>query len=156
MTVHTCNWRSDRSYIEAMFPWYRFEAGFTEDDELWRSYESETGDAQDARAKAVLDDVFRGADGDSGAWVSITTHSGAASRLLQVLGHREFRLSTGQIIPILVKAEAVELQPEPTFVAHEPYSTCTSPPITSIPGEGCVCSTTAVSSSLVLSATASV
>lgn len=142
MTVHTCNWRSNRTYIEDSFPWYEFEAGFTEFDELWRPDLAETGDAEDVRAKAVLDDVFRS---DDKTWISVTAHSGIISRLLKALNHREFRLSTGQIIPILVKAEIIDLLPDPTFEAHEPYSTCEAPPITSIAGEGCVCSATATS-----------
>lgn len=140
MTVHTCNRRSTKSYIQKMFPWYKFEAGFTENDELWRSDLAETSDAQDARSKEALDDVFRN---DDKTWVSITSHSGEITSLLRVLQHRAFRLATGQIIPVLVKAETVAPQPEPTYVAHEPYSTCASPPITSNADQGCVCSETA-------------
>ncbi|KAI8277923.1 putative phosphoglycerate mutase [Colletotrichum sp. SAR 10_98] len=138
MTVHTCNWRSNKTYIHDMFPSYQFEAGFTEYDELWRRNESETTEAQNARSKAVLDDVFRT---DDKTWLSITSHSGEITSLLRALNHRAFRLSTGQIIPVFVKAEVVEPQPEPTFAAHEPYPTCTSPPITSNAAQGCVCST---------------
>lgn len=140
MTVHTCNWRSNKTYISDMFPWYQFEPGFTEYDELWHGELSETGDAEDVRAHNVLDDVFRT---DDKTWLSVTAHSGIISRLLKAVSHREFRLSTGQIIPVLVKAEVIEPQPEPTYDALEPYSTCDAPPITSIAGQGCVCSTTA-------------
>ncbi|PKS06182.1 hypothetical protein jhhlp_007499 [Lomentospora prolificans] len=139
MTVHTCNWRSNKTYIADMFPFYQFEDGFTEDDELWRSDEAETGEAQSARAKEVLDDVFTT---DDKTWISITSHSGQISRLLASLNHRTFRLSTGQIIPVLVKAKLVKRQPDATFDAYEPYSTCEAPPVTSISGQGCVCSAT--------------
>ncbi|KAF4125521.1 Broad specificity phosphatase PhoE [Geosmithia morbida] len=138
MTPHTCNWRSNKTFIGENFPRYEFEKGFAEHDELWDATKSETGDAQDVRAKAVLDDMFRN---DSNTWISVTAHSGMISRLLKALNHREFRLSTGQIIPVLVKAEAIDLQPQPTYQAHEPYSTCTAPPITSIAERGCVCPT---------------
>ena len=142
MTVHTCNWRSNKTYIADMFPWYKFEEGFTEYDELWRPDLSETGEAEDVRAHTVLDDVFRT---DDNTWLSVTAHSGIISRLLKALSHREFRLSTGQIIPVLVKAEIIELQPDPVYDALEPYSTCDAPPITSIAGQGCVCSSTTTS-----------
>ncbi|KAK3306109.1 phosphoglycerate mutase [Chaetomium strumarium] len=138
MTVHTCNRRSTKTQISAMFPTYQFEPGFTEADELWRATESETDAAFAARAKAVLDDVFTN---DKNTWISITAHSGAVAKLLEALNHRAFRLATGQIIPVLVKAEVVEKQPTPTFEAHEPYSTCDAPPVTSIAGQGCVCAT---------------
>lgn len=138
MTVHTCNRRSDRSRIHELFPCYRFELGFTEEDVLWSSDDSETDAAELVRAKVALDDVFRA---DHATWVSITAHEGIISRLLRALNHRPFRLGTGQIIPVLVRADVVDLQPKPTFVAHEPYSTCDSPPIESIEGQGCVCTT---------------
>lgn len=139
MTVHTCNWRSDKSYIEDMFPSYEFEDGFSEEDELWQADESETDDAQAARAKEVLDDVFLT---DDKTWLSITSHSGMITKLLAALNHRAFRLSTGQIIPVLVKARLVDPVPDPVFEAYEPYSTCDAPPVTSVAGEGCVCSAT--------------
>lgn len=50
----------------------------------------------------LLDDVF-GNDGSS--FVSFTSHSGAIGSLLRVLGHQEFRLATGAVIPVLVRAE---------------------------------------------------
>ncbi|KAK0374432.1 phosphoglycerate mutase [Colletotrichum limetticola] len=149
MTVHTCNWRSNKTYIASTFPSFEFEPGFAEYDPLWRRNESETSDAQDARSKAVLDDVFRT---DDKTWLSITSHSGEITKLLKALNHRAFRLSTGQIIPVFVKAEVVAPVPVPTFAAHEPYSTCTSPPVTSIAGQGCVCATT-TSSGLLPAAT---
>jgi broad specificity phosphatase PhoE len=121
-----------------MFPSYQFGAGFTESDELWHASDSETDAAFAVRAKAVLDDVFVT---DNKSWISITAHSGAITQLLAALNHRAFRLSTGQIIPVLVKAEVIELQPTPVFEAHEPYSTCDAPPTTSIAGQGCVCPT---------------
>lgn len=138
MTVHTCNWRNNKTYISNMFPNFEFEAGFTESDQLWRADESETEEAFAVRAKAVLDDVFRT---DDKTWLSITAHSGAITRLLGALNHRPFRLATGQIIPVLVKAEVIDPVPTPVFEAHEPYSTCDAPPITSIAGQGCVCAT---------------
>ncbi|KAM0326700.1 hypothetical protein ACHAQA_006571 [Verticillium albo-atrum] len=138
MTVHTCNWRSNKTFIEEEFPTWKFEAGFTEFDELWREDENETNDAKEARARDVLDDVFRA---DEKTWLSVTSHSGQITALLKGLNHRPFRLATGQIIPVLVKAEAVALQPTATFLAHEPSATCEAPPITSNAAEGCVCAT---------------
>ncbi|PNH43810.1 hypothetical protein VD0004_g3722 [Verticillium dahliae] len=138
MTVHTCNWRANKTSIAAEFPFFEFEAGFTELDELWREDENETNAAKDARARAVLDDVFRA---DAKTWLSITSHSGQITSLLKGLNHRPFRLATGQIIPVLVRAEAVALQPTATFLAHEPSATCDAPPVTSLADKGCVCAT---------------
>ncbi|CAI4214000.1 unnamed protein product [Parascedosporium putredinis] len=125
--------------IAALFPSYRFEDGFSEEDELWHSYEAETTAAQAVRAKTVLDDVFRG---DDTTWISVTSHSGQITQLLAALNHRAFRLSTGQIIPVLVKATLADPRPAETVEAYEPYSTCEAPPVTSVAGQGCVCEAT--------------
>ncbi|CZS96299.1 related to PMU1-high copy suppressor of ts tps2 mutant phenotype [Rhynchosporium agropyri] len=123
---HTCDRRSTKSYIQSSFPRYNIESSFTERDELFRPLFAEGFSNQDIRSKAVLDDVF---DSDDSTFVSVTIHSGAINSLLRVLGHRPFRLETGQVIPVLVKAEVV-LKDEPVRV-ETPWSrieTCALPP----------------------------
>ncbi|KAL8783374.1 MAG: hypothetical protein Q9213_004693 [Squamulea squamosa] len=123
---HTCDRRGSRSYIQNAFPSYRIEPGFVETDQLWQAYHSEPQVDQDIRSRAVLDDVF---STDSETYISITSHSGEIASLLRVLGHRPFSLSTGAVIPVLVKAETSQ-NPTPTS-ATQPYNaicTCTSPP----------------------------
>lgn len=141
ISIHTCDRRSTASHIRAFAPNFALEAGFTEHDELWRGDrgEGETDAHELARSKAVLDDVFAH---DDGTWLSVTSHSGEIRALLAVLGHREFGLSTGQIIPVLVRAEVVGAAPQPTTTAagFTPEATCDAPPVTSVPGTGCVCS----------------
>ncbi len=138
MSVQTCNRSSNKTFVAEMFPFYEFEDGFTEMDELWDASRSETDEGFSARAKAVLDDVFVS---DDATWISVTAHTGAVAHLLGALNHRAFPLATGQIIPVLVKAEVVEPQPSPVFEAFEPFSPCDAPPVTSIAGQGCVCAT---------------
>ncbi|KAI0503421.1 phosphoglycerate mutase-like protein [Xylaria bambusicola] len=139
ISIRSCDERSSKSAITALLPEYRFEDGFTEDDMLWRGHdgEGETGDAQEIRAKAALDDIFAR---DESTWISITTHSGQIRTALKVLGHREFGLSTGQAIPVLVKARKVAAPPATTIESFTAESTCTAPPATSVAGQGCVCS----------------
>ena len=49
-----------------------------------------------------------------------------------MLGHREFGLGTGQVIPVLVKAEVVdETKPSSTAAPYSAVSTCAAPPATS-------------------------
>ena len=100
--VHTCDQRSSRKVIAERYPEADFEEGFNEDDELWDSEHRETNEEIDERIKGLLDDVF-GSDGEE--VVSFTTHSGAIASFLRVLEHRPFRLITGGILPVLVKAE---------------------------------------------------
>lgn len=99
--VHTCDRRSIRTYIHTEFPTYVIEIGFAEDDELWSPDIRESDPHMDARLKILLDDVVH----NEGTYLSLTSHSGAISGLLRVLGHRPFRLSTGGVIPVLVRVE---------------------------------------------------
>ena len=51
-----------------------------------------------------------------------------------VLGHRTFGLGTGQVIPVLVKADTVDGNaPTTTIAPYTTVSTCTAPPATSTP-----------------------
>ena len=52
--------------------------------------------------KKLLDDIFTN---DVSTYISFTTHSGSIASLLRVIGHRQFRLPTGALIPVFVKAE---------------------------------------------------
>ncbi len=71
ISMRTCDERSNRTYIQSLFPWFRFEKGFTEKDELWKGYEGETSSAQLKRAREVLDDIV---SNDDNTWISITSH----------------------------------------------------------------------------------
>ncbi|KAM0801782.1 phosphoglycerate mutase family protein [Usnea florida] len=100
--VHTCDRRSSKGYIRQNFPSYTFEPGFAEEDEMWRPDVREDHSTHDTRMKKLLDDIY---SRDDSTYISLTTHSGSIASLLRVIGHREFRLPTGAIIPVLVKAE---------------------------------------------------
>lgn len=103
--VHTCDRRSTKSYIHSEFPLCIFEPGFAENDELWSPDTRESDPALDIRLKKLLDDVFTH---DDSTYISFSSHSGAISALLRDLRHRPFRLSTGGVIPVLVKAETIK------------------------------------------------
>ena len=142
ISPRTCDARPDRAYIAALLPRFRFEDGFAAHDELWKGGgEGETPEAQLRRARAAVDDVFAGS-GD-GTWVSVTSHSGQIREILEVLGHRPFKLATGQAIAVLVKAErekATTTTSAPPFASWTAEPACNAPPVTSISGTGCVCS----------------
>lgn len=86
------------------FPSFQFDAGFTEDDELWSPDTREPDLAVEARMKMLLDDVF---SHDESTFISFTSHALAIMALLRVLRHREFKLVTGSTIPVLVRAEII-------------------------------------------------
>lgn len=150
ISIHTCDHRSNKTYIRSLNPRSTFESHFSELDKLWTGTKGETTEAQLARSKTVLDDVFTN---DDATWISITSHSGEISKLLTTLNHRTFKLSTGQIIPVLVKAQLISQDPTSTFVAWSTEATCNSPPVTSISGSGCVCSTSTTLASVAATTT---
>jgi broad specificity phosphatase PhoE len=102
--VHTCDRRRPRAEIARAFPHVAFEDGFAEEDGLWEADYREPRSARRYRLARLLDDVFAT---DEGVVLSVTSHSGAIRAMLYVLGHREFALETGGVIPVVVRAERV-------------------------------------------------
>jgi broad specificity phosphatase PhoE len=80
MAVHTCNRRRTKSFYQSKFPGFEFEKGFTEEDQLWEALHVEPRENQDARSKAVLDDII---SNDKSTYISLTSHSGQISSLLR-------------------------------------------------------------------------
>ena len=139
---HTCDRRSNKTYIHENYPAYTFEKGFTENDPLWEALHGETNVDENIRSKRVLDQVYAELTKEI-EYVSVTSHSGEIGSLLQVLGHRSFSLSTGAVIPVLVKAETLD-EPTPTTAsqAYTLLATCTSPPtVTASSCDDCSCCT---------------
>ncbi|KAF2651523.1 phosphoglycerate mutase-like protein [Lophiostoma macrostomum CBS 122681] len=127
ISAHTCDRRSNKTYIHASFPTYRFEKAFPEYDPYWTPLHAETSTDQDIRSKKVLDDVF---SNDDSTYISVTSHSGEIASLLRVLGHRVFALGTGAALPVLVKATTVQGQgPTTSTEAFASVSTCATAPV---------------------------
>lgn len=145
ISAHTCDRRSNKTYIHQNFPTFKFEKGFAEKDPYWKELKAEPSAAQDIRSKAVLDDIF---SNDDSTYISITSHSGEISSLLRgmypeqrhdtnkhkadilvVLGHRTFKLATGAAIPVLVKQTTLNGDAPPTTtVPWDSQQTCAVPP----------------------------
>ncbi|KAF2138576.1 uncharacterized protein K452DRAFT_233920 [Aplosporella prunicola CBS 121167] len=106
--IHTCDRRSSRTWIAENYPAWEIEKGFAEEDPLWKADVRESSSAQVLRLKTLLDDIFAHDPNDV---VSLTSHSGSIRALLAAVGHREFSLATGGVIPVLVRAETVEGAP---------------------------------------------
>ncbi|KAF7366032.1 F-box domain-containing protein [Mycena venus] len=99
---HTCNKRNTRTYIRTAFPKFEIEDGFTEKDELWEVETQETKTRAAARARTVLDRIFR--DDKDVLFVSITTHGGIIHGFLHAMGRPIYQLPTGGVLPVVVKA----------------------------------------------------
>jgi broad specificity phosphatase PhoE len=151
ISIHTCDRRANKTYIHNLMPKWNFEPDFAEFDPLWNGVTGEEDSSEAARSKIALDEVFTE---DDNTWISVTSHSGEITSILSVLGHRAFSLSTGQIIPVLVKAQKMyQAYPFSTISAWTYEATCTAPPVTSLATGGCVCSSTAGSASATATAT---
>lgn len=116
---HTCNKRSPKRVILERFAKYNFEfeEGFTEEDEL-HTDEQETHFHQCLRTNEFCQELFeKDWDSEVGAvdrhkalksmFISTTSHAGTISELLTVFQHRPFAISTGGMIPVVVKATRV-------------------------------------------------
>ena len=100
MGVHTCDRRSSRTFIAETFPNFDIEDGFTENDELWVPEVRESNEERNERLAEVLREVVVS---DDSTYITISLHSGVIMSILEVIGHRPFRLQTGGIIPVVVK-----------------------------------------------------
>ena len=119
--VHTCDRRSTRSEIAAAYPAFVIEPALTQADELWRGHERESSRARDARLKELLDDVFTH---DEAQTVWMSSHGGAIASILREVGHRDFPVKTGQVLPVLVRAEKVEGSEERKEEPWDPAPNC--------------------------------
>ena len=91
ISAHTCDRRSTKSYIKKNFPGFKFEKGFPENDPYWQFLKAEPRANQDARSKAVLDDIFTS---DDSTYISITSHSGEIASLLRSMYFTRFYVGT--------------------------------------------------------------
>jgi hypothetical protein len=101
--LHTCDRRSSKSTLRKTFPDFRFEKGFAENDPLYDPDLREPNDARDLRLREALEEIMR--ENKKKTYLTISSHSGSTSSMLKVIGHREFRLPTGAMIPAVVKVE---------------------------------------------------
>ncbi len=119
--IHTCDRRSNKTYIESTYP-FKIEPGFEEQDPLWILELRESNPYLDARLKQLLDDVF---SNNRDSVFSLTSHGGAVGAMLRVIGHRPFPLKTGGIMPVLVKIESVPgKEPESPKEPWKPKPDC--------------------------------
>jgi broad specificity phosphatase PhoE len=126
ISAHTCDRRSEKSFIHKSFPSFKIEKGFAEHDPYWTPLRSEPSTNQDIRTKKALDDVF---SNDDSTYLSVTSHSGETASLLRVLRHRAFSLSTGSALPVLVKITTVKGNaPATSTVPLTPQKTCAAAP----------------------------
>ncbi|ODV63772.1 histidine phosphatase family protein [Ascoidea rubescens DSM 1968] len=99
--VDTADIRMNKTYLSKVYPEFEFEDGFSEEDELWDPYFYESNEAHDVRSHRFLDDIFAN---DSSAFISVTSHSGTIYSIFRVIGHADYIVDTGGMVPVIVKA----------------------------------------------------
>ncbi|CAK7892531.1 hypothetical protein CAAN1_08S05490 [[Candida] anglica] len=113
--VNICDKRSPRSVISERFSKHGFviDDSVTEFDELYTETKRETLSEQSIRVNGFLQRIFdEDWDGSSldkskqleHQFISTTSHAGTIRAFITVVGHRKFTISTGGMIPIVVKA----------------------------------------------------
>jgi broad specificity phosphatase PhoE len=98
--LHTCDQRRSKHYLHEIYPHYTFECSFSEDDQLWGPVYQETDAQQAVRLRRVLNEIW---EREEATYISVTAHSGTVSAILKNVGHREFKLQTGGVIPVVVR-----------------------------------------------------
>lgn len=115
--IHTCDRRSNKTYIQSTYP-YEIEPRFAKEDPLWLPDLRESNSALTVRLKHFLDDIFTHS---SDMVFSLTSRGGAVAAILRAIGHRDFPLKTGAVI----KAEIFYgEEPEASVDQWEPKSEC--------------------------------
>lgn len=100
---HLCNKRATKTEILAKFGPHNFltEPGFPEEDEL-HTEEEELFDDHCIRINEFLQQLFNQYTEDK--FINVTSHGGTIKCFLAVIGHRNFTISTGGMIPVVIKA----------------------------------------------------
>lgn len=101
-TVHTCDLRRPRTWIEQNYPGYAIEANVTEEDQFSGQTRWETRDEHNARKQEALEQIF---SSDQSEFVSLTVHSFAIEAILEVCNGEVFRVREGTSLALLVRGE---------------------------------------------------
>lgn len=104
-TLHTCDLRRPRSWIEKHYPGYRVEEDVTERDEFFGQNRRETDQEHYARKQKALEDVF---STDRNDFISLTVHSLAITAILHVCNGETFKVREGTSLALLVKGELLQ------------------------------------------------
>jgi broad specificity phosphatase PhoE len=142
ISIHTCDHRSNKTWIRETYPEFKIEKHFNEYDGLWNGVTAEEESAHQKRMLTFLDDVFTH---DHNTWISFTSHSGTIRTILEVIGHQSFNLATGSVIPVLVEAKFISDTPTTSVGGYTTSTWChNGPPATSLSDtdQGCVCQST--------------
>ncbi|KAG5978888.1 hypothetical protein E4U55_005815 [Claviceps digitariae] len=104
-SLHTCDFRRPRSWIEKNYPGYTVEDNVTEKDGFSGQTREETDEEHYARKQQALEEIF---STDSNVFISLTVHSVAISAIFQVCHGESFKVREGTSLALLVKGQMVQ------------------------------------------------
>ncbi|KAG9004068.1 hypothetical protein FRB90_011057 [Tulasnella sp. 427] len=97
--LRTADLRHNKTWIREQYPTYKFEDGFTEQDELWMKDERETDEHTEKRVKGVLDKILSTDD----TYLAVVAHSKVVEATFNITKHQDFDVPTGGVVPIVLK-----------------------------------------------------
>ncbi|KAF3161275.1 hypothetical protein TWF225_009513 [Orbilia oligospora] len=98
--VDTHNSRRSYTTLKKKYPLFEFEEEFSEFDPLWTSYRDETDSSVLHRAKIFLENLFLRR---SEMFIAVATHESVIKAILEAIGHRQFSIPVGHMIPVVIK-----------------------------------------------------
>lgn len=101
-TMHTCDKRRTKSWIQENWPDFPIEDGFEEVDQLGQQKAEETDAEHNARKHLALEDLF---EHDNNEVISWTIHSYAMRAVIEACGAEAFNVREATSIAVLVKGE---------------------------------------------------
>lgn len=104
MTMHTCDKRRTRSWIQEHWPDYRIGDDVTEEDILGQLDREETYPEHVARKQKELEELF---EMDKGEFLSLTIHSQAILSLFMACGANPPKVREGTTLAVLVRGEKI-------------------------------------------------
>lgn len=107
-TLHTCDLRRGRSWIQTNYPGYVLENSVAEEDPFSGQTRPETAREHRARKQRVLEEIF---SSDENQVVALTVHSYAIAAILEVCGGDRVRVKEGTCLALLVRGERMEQGP---------------------------------------------
>jgi broad specificity phosphatase PhoE len=104
---HTCDRRSSKSIIakEWESKGWTIDEDMDEKDMLFESTYKETSEEMTTRVEDALSLVFDSSEGQD--VINITSHSGTMQALCRAVKHDDFKVKTGGMLPLLIKATEI-------------------------------------------------
>jgi len=97
--LRTSDIRHNKTWLHAHYPTYKFEEGFTEQDELWTKDTREQDEHVYERVRVVLNRILKNKD----IYMGVVCHNDIINDSLDLTKHDKYEMATGGVVPVVVK-----------------------------------------------------